>query len=97
MDRLERLDERPETIEIRRQRRPVLPPIDVVARAQTGQVRVDEILLIAQVWHAVQPLVELREHKPAVNIPLAESAAIDVVQIVDDQLDEIGIIGPSEA
>ena len=96
VDRIERRNEIPQPIEIRRQRRRILPPIHIVRRRKPRQIRVDEVLLVAQFGLELQQFVELREQQQPMNLKLPESAAVDVVQIIDDQFDQIRIIGPRQ-
>ena len=94
VNRIERLGEIPEPIEISPQRRRILPPIDVVRRAEPNEIGIDEVLLIAQVGLELETFVELLEQQAAMNLELPESAAVGEIQIGDRQLDEIRIVGP---
>ena len=94
VDRGQLLDEAPQPAEIRPVLGRVVPPIDVRVGVQLGQVDVDEVLLVEQIRLQLQALVQLRQQQLPVNPKAAEAAAVLVVQVVDDQLRQLRVVGP---
>ena len=88
------LGERPQTVQVRALRVHVILPVGVGIRLQPAQVHVDELTLVQQVGLQFQAFVQLRQQQQLVDGERPESAAVGMIQVVDDQLRQIGIVGP---
>ena len=75
----------------------IMAPIDAGRGMQFGQVGADEVDLISQVGFSLEDFVQLFFQQLPMNRHRAEALAVLVIQVVDDQLDQIRIIGSPQS
>ena len=71
-------------------------PIHIGAGLQFDKIRVHEVRLIQQVGLPLCTLVQLPQQQQTVDRQRPEPTAVRMVQIVDDQLRQIRVVGPAE-
>jgi len=85
--------ESPQAIEVSFVLVQFVAPVGVVVRPQLGEVGVDEGLLIQQIRLQSQAVVQLLLQQLLVNRHRTERLAVAMIQVVDDQLREVRMIG----
>ncbi len=86
VDGIERLHERPEPFEVGLAGVGVGLQFHLVLRRQLGEVQVDERHLVPQGGLLLQQFVHLRQGQALVDLQAAETAAVAVLQVGDDQV-----------
>ncbi len=94
VDGSQSLDEGPQAVQVRALGLDVVLPVDVGVRLQPAQSHVDELALVQQVRLQLQAFVQLGQQQQFVDGERSESAAVGMVQVVDDQLGQVRVVGP---
>ena len=94
---IERLDERPEPVEVGLEGGGVGFQVHLVLGGEPGEVGVAEGDLVPQAGVLAQQLVHLRQGQALVDFEAAETAAVTVLQVGEDQVHESRVIRPLEA
>ncbi len=93
-DRGQLAGEDQQAIEIRLGQGRVVPPVLIVARMQLGDPGLHEVGLLQQFGLELQQFIELRERQLAMDVERPEAAGMLGIQIVRDDLGQIGDVGP---
>ena len=94
MHRSQPRDERPKPIQVGLGDFRIVLQVGVGIRMELGQIGVDEMGLVQQAGFELQTLVQLVLQQQSVNRKAPEAPAVLMLNVVNDQLDQLGIVGP---